>query len=370
MCRQKIYYNTYADGAEDVTEKTTACRDGKLCPHPEVRKYNRSFPYAKLGAPGLDALKTNPYFLGELPTPRRSKSPSPAHRREPDIYTPGVGLGLTDHLPKLPKDHSRHRSHRHGSRHDREPSSPRLNRSNTTPHVVVIDQSPRSFTHNVPSSPGPVHVAEEYGTSSRRRDHDRPRHSPNPQTYVVDDDRERRRHHRERGRRLSTSAYPEVAPTPALAHVFVAEPRRPSLRRSATLVQPSVKPLAPEPPKPPKAKHLRWQDEVNARRARQNADIANRPAPEVHQDSGPPKGILKDTSGSKGKGREEPEVRELRRAVEGMALPRDQDWRIPTADNLNLYDRDRLRARFGGDEGSGRDRRSKVWVAGDRYQYF
>jgi hypothetical protein len=91
-------------------------------------------------------------------------------------------------------------------------------------------------------------------------------------------------------------------------------------------------------------------------------------APEVHQE--PPKGILKDTSGGKGKGRESADVRELRRAVEGMGV----HGRGSRGEELDLYNRDRLRARLGGgaDDEGGRDRRrrSKVWVAGDQYQYF
>ncbi len=98
-------------------------------------------------------------------------------------------------------------------------------------------------------------------------------------------------------------------------------------------------------------------------RDRQNAEIEKRrraaaAAPEVHQESRL-KSILKRATG----------MHNLRRGVERMDLHESPD--APTGAELNLYDRDRLKARFGSDEGGDRERRrrNKVWVDDDRYQY-
>ncbi len=378
MCRKNIYYNTYADGAQDVTEKTTACRDGKRCSHPEVHQYERSFRFNKLRDSGPESHKSvaerkpTPYFLGDLPTPRRSKSPSPANRRGSGVYD------LYDR-PDRDRDHH-HSSRRHrDSRHpEREPPSPRHKRSQ--PHFVVIDQPARSSSRDIPL--GPVHLVDEYGSRRRasrereREHHHRRHHSPGAQAYIVDDERERRRHNK---RRMSGSAYPDfptaTSGVPA-AEIYTAEPRRypghmPGLRRSATLGHtPMTVPGTSAGMSPPRT--VRWQDEVSARRARQNAEIAGRGMPPevlVHQE--PPKGILKD---SKGKGTD----RELRRAVESMGMGtgmgRERRGSGSGTEHLDLYNRDRLKARLGGggDNDGGRERRrkSKVWTGGDQYQYF
>jgi hypothetical protein len=381
MCVNKIYYNTYADGSQDVTEKLYPCREGKVSHSPEVRKYERKLTFNKGDLdPEPRRLRPTSYYLGgDLPTPRRSKSPSPAYRREPEA-------GLTE-SPK-PTKHYRDRDDRRdplrrSSRHadlDREPPSPsKLKRSNTTPHLVVISQgSPVFSSHDLP--PGPVHVAEEHGShrhsSRRHRDRDaddihfsRHSSSANPKAFViVNDERERRRHTRDHKRRLSSSS--STRPDPALitppAEERTPEPRRRySLRRAATVVLPSGD-ASP-------SKQLRWEDEVRTARERQNDEIANRRVPaEVHQESGL-KSILKPAStGLRGKPkpvRQDSELGGLRRAVESMEIPTPSDVTLD-GDDLKLYDRERLLARFGGVEEPDRNRRrkSKVWTD-DRYQY-
>jgi hypothetical protein len=110
------------------------------------------------------------------------------------------------------------------------------------------------------------------------------------------------------------------------------------------------------------SKRQRFDDEVRRARERQNAAIANRMTqPQVYQEAvatGGLKGILeKATAMGSFKGKE--------RAAELTSREREE---------LDLYDNDRLAARFAaGDEGSDtarerRNRRTKVWT-GDRYQY-
>jgi len=250
----------------------------------------------------------------------------------------------------------------------------------------VIEQgAPVYSSRDVP--PGPIHVAEEpslHRRSSRRhRDRDADdlpfsRHatSSNPKAYVVvNDEREHRRRHKRRMSSSSTSRPDPALITPPAEEQSSSEPREPrrrySLRRANTGVLPSSESSPP--------KHLRWEDELSSARARHNDEIANRKKPnQVHQDSRP-KGILKPTAAPvapspplRGKPltRQDSELGGLRRAVENMDLPTASDA-APDAEELNLYDRDRLLARFGGSDEGDRDRRrrkTKVWT-GDRYQY-
>ena len=374
MCIKKIYYNTYADGAQDVTEEVYPCREGRVSHAPEVRKYHRKLPYNK-----------GSRYLGDLPTPRRSKSPSPLPRRESISYVPGSGLADLDvpskhygHRDRSDR-HDRHDHRRHSSRHmdaDRDlPSSPGLKRSLTSPHsphYVVIDQDQSRFrNHDIPL--GPVPIANEFGGHRRHssRDHDSSnvhvhrRNSVNPQSYVVvNDHREHRRH--DRKRRMSTTEVPPAAPPAPNVHPGSSS-RRFGPRRAATIVQSSDSSNATSTGSSP-PKHVRWEEKLRLARDKHNAEIEKRnKVPDGPQDS-PLKGILKRaaTGDWKGKGRDSTEAREIRRAIERMDLPPS-----PGMEELDLYDRDRLKARFGTDQENERERRrrSKVWVAGDRYQY-
>ncbi|KAK0639534.1 hypothetical protein B0T16DRAFT_463202 [Cercophora newfieldiana] len=386
MCVKKIYFNTYADGAQDVTEQVHACREGKMCPNPEVRTFERKLSFNKgdLEPEPPRRLRPSSYYLGgDLPTPRRSKSPSPGYRRESEV-------GPSDSpKPSRYRDRHDHREpHRRSSRHldlDRAPPSPsKLKRTNTAPHLVVIEQGAPVFSsRDLP--PGPIHVAEGHGvhrhSSRRHRDRDSddlrsPRlDSANPKAFViVNDEREHRRRTREGKRRMSSSS---TRPDPALitppAEEHSSEPREPrrrySLRRANTVVLPSTESSPPN-------KHLRWEDEVRIARERQNDEISKRKKPlEVHQDSGL-KGILKPAPAApspptRGKPftRQDSDLGGLRRAVETLDLPTAD---MTDAEELKLYDRDRLLARFGGSDEGERSRRrrggTKVWT-GDRYQY-
>ena len=373
MCVKKVYYNTYADGAQDVTEKMYACHEGPGAHSPDVRKYERRLSFNKGDLdPEPRRLRPTSYYLGgELPTPRRSKSPSPLPRRDSDTHAV-AGLGS-------PKP-GRHYRDRHDYREDRRRSSrhidadhdhvapPKLKRTSTAPHMVVIEQgSPRfSSTHKMPS--GPIHVVDDYD-NHRHSTRDRTSHRRNSTTakdfVIVDDERERRRHTQDRKRRMSSSSAgrPDAILLTPPTETYTTEPRRTSLRRSATVVVPSGGSSASSPPK-----HLRWEDEVRVARDRHNDEIAKRAAPE---ESGL-KSILKQASNKvRGKSsRKEADVHGLRRAVERMDLPTGRD-EARDEEELKLWDRERLLARFGGsDTGVERDRRlrSKVWT-GDRYQY-
>ncbi|KAH6849616.1 hypothetical protein B0I37DRAFT_92556 [Chaetomium sp. MPI-CAGE-AT-0009] len=265
MCLTKVYYNTYSDGTQDVTEKLHPCRDGRSCSRPEVRKYDRKFPFSKLGDAepesqrSLSERQPTPYFSGH--TPRGSKSPSPSGRRDSGVYMSGANTGSkhydyrdpygagydaygypTRHDPRDRYDRTRER--------DREP---RLKRSSTTPHIVYMDRErererdrdrdtdrdkpsrSRSHSSSRDIPVGLVPLADEYGrrrrhshSSSRSRSRDdgidlsesglyytgsggtSRRRTDDPHGYVVhNDDDERRRQRREQKRRLSTSSYIE-----------------------------------------------------------------------------------------------------------------------------------------------------------------
>jgi len=388
MCVKKIYFNTYADGAQDVTEQVHACREGKICPNPEIRTFERKLSFNKgdLEPEPPRRLRPNSYYLGgDLPTPRRSKSPSPSYRREPEAGA-GPDSPRTSKHHGYRDRHDRREPHRRSSRHadlDREPPSPsKLKRTNTAPHLVVIEQGAPIFSsRDLP--PGPIHVAEESGihrrSSRRHRDRDAEDlrspglSSSNPKAYViVNDEHEHRRRTREHKRRMSSSS---TRPDPALitppAEEHFSEPREPrrrySLRRAATVVLPTTESTSPP-------KNLRFDDEVRIARERQNDAISKRKKPlEVHQEPGL-KGILKHAPSPPTRGkpftRQDSDLGGLRRAVESMDLPAAD----PTldAEELKLYDRDRLLARFGGADEGERSRRGRGGTkvgTGDRYQY-
>jgi len=396
MCIKKIYQNTYADGAQDVTEEIHPCREGRISHAPEVRKYNRKLPYNK-----------GSRYLGDLPTPRRSKSPSPLPRRDSTYVSGGSGLVDIDvsattkhygHRDRSDRHERRRRSSRHMDDLDPLPPSPGLKRSMTSPHsphYVVIDQDQSRF-RNLDIPLGPVHVVDDihgsghshshghsHGHGHRRhssRDyepsssnvHVHRRNSVNPQSYViVNDHKEQRRHDRKRRMSTTTEVPPAAPPAPNVHPSTATGSRRFGPRRAATIVQPSDSSNATSTgssSSPPK--HVRWEEKVRRAREKHNAEIDKRdklPDPPTQQPSGL-KGILKRaTTGEwKGKGRDTSEAREIRRAVERMDLPPS-----PRREELDLYDRDRLKARFGHDDESDRERRrrSKVWLDGDRYKY-
>lgn len=369
MCIKEIYYNTYADGAKDVTEKFYPCREGRVSHQPDVHKFDRTLAYPSKSRDSIPssprALRSSHQYLGDLPTPpRRSKSPSPAKRERRDsvTYIPGSGVadmlksGKHAHHDRLPTRRSSRIHHVAVPPSPPEPPAlPKLKRSMTSPHFVVIEQDqPRLSKHDVPL--GPIHVADDH----------RPRRRNSTKAYVVqDDERERRREKREQKRRLSThtSPFPEVNGA-SLPKIYIPEPPRLGLRRSNTNIPASGESNASGSSTQHKSKRLRFEDEVRRARERQNAEISKRNSPpEVHQEP-TLKGILKKATASfKGKEKERKDERKEMERTE-----------VDDRDNLDLYDKDRLLARFtSGDEGSEtardrRSRRSKVWV-GDRYQY-
>ncbi|KAH8898373.1 hypothetical protein GQ53DRAFT_759622 [Thozetella sp. PMI_491] len=330
MCIKTIYYNTYGDGFQDMTERVETCVRGEMCRRPEIREVERSFRYNKKGsssdghdssslADGTPAM----YHLRLPPTPRRSKSPSP-HRRHKSS-----GVYINDQkvvdIPSGKKRHSHHPSRTDRDRvilHAPEPPAPaRVTRPSTMP------------TEYVTVEPTLKHRGRDAEKSHRRRsssrdgsDHQdghRPskyyrRHVRGGAEFVlIDDERERRR------ARRSSTVYD-----------------RSSDFSSSAADSEAVKAAG---------KKLRWKDEVEAEIALQNERISARP--KLHQEV---KGILKT---SKGKDRDVYE--DLRRAVEGLEI-KDQ-----MQEDEYEYDADRLRARFGGD----RKRRSRVSYGAGLYNY-
>ncbi|KAK4153590.1 hypothetical protein C8A00DRAFT_15214 [Chaetomidium leptoderma] len=412
MCLTKVYYNTYSDGSQDITEKSHPCRDGRSCSHPDLRRYDRKFPFTKLGDAqpedhrSLSERKPTPYFTGN--TPRGSKSPSPSGRRDSGVYMSGANAskhydyrdpyGGYDAYGYQPP--SRHDPR---DRYDREQEreSRRLKRSSTAPHIVYMDRdgkpsrsrshsSSRDYSRDIPL--GLVPLADEYGRrhslSSRSRSRDEGGHSNNsregsdhsrhhrrrtddPLGYVrMDDDDERRRQRRSQ-RRMSTSSYPEPSTSAGggMMDTYDTSQQRAYLpRRASTVVHHSDGSISTGSGgggsgSAARPKQLRWDDQVRAKRDRQNAEIASRSYP------GEVKGILKHTTTTggdssakgKGKGREAADdVEELRRSVAGMGIPRGRD-REPRGgrDEWGRYD-----------EELGRERRKRSKVYGDeRYRY-
>lgn len=390
MCLTKVYYNTYSDGAQDITEKAYPCRDGRACSRPDVRKYDRKFPFGKLGDPqpeshrSVSERKPTPYFSSN--TPRGSKSPSPSGRRETEAYMSGAKSGrhydYQDPYGRFdPYDYQRSSSRQDPrDRYDREPRESRMKRSSTMPQIVYGDRekssrsrshsNSRDYSRDIPV--GLVPLADEYGrrhsSHSRSREGSREgsdrsdkyyrRRTDDPQGYTFINDQDEQRRQRRDKRRMSTSSYTEPSSSAAaMADAYGSHQYMP--RRASTVVHNSDGSISASSGSS-KPKQLRWEDQVRAKRDRQNAEIASR------QSSVEPKGILKHSSDSKGKGkgkgREVDDIAELRRAVQRMEIPRGRDREPRGRDD---WDR---RGRYDEDPDRDRRKRSKVW-ADDRYQY-
>ncbi|KAK3332349.1 hypothetical protein B0T19DRAFT_439198 [Cercophora scortea] len=406
MCLKKIYYNTYADGSQDMSEKVYTCWEGQMCLDPEIRTYNRSFPFIKTGEADLGMPIGNPmpYYPMHLPplppSPRLSKSPSPSGRHETAVFVNGVQV-IDAHKPRK---HHKHSSKHHGAdhprdRHERDPAaSPRpLKRSSTMPReFVVIDQqerparpTSRDYSQDIPI--GPIHLAPGLSRRHSTRDPEREtnphlghysyrQHTKDPQGFVViDDEKEQRQQRRERRRKM-TAEYPDFdvissSNSGAIDAVYTAPP--PSApappvplkyapRRASTIVHrhdSKSDPVDILGTSPSKSKHLRFEDEARVKRERQNAAIANRTVqPDGHIEP-PLKGILKPSSSFPINPSEDTEVHELRHAMDRLAVP-DMRRRDPDDDMT-----ERLRGRFDGEVDRERKRRSKVWLSGGRYEY-
>jgi hypothetical protein len=390
MCLTKVYYNTYSDGAQDITEKHYPCGGGRGCAHNEVRKYDRKFPFTKLGDVkpesyrSLSERQPTPYFSSHAT--RGAKSPGTSGRRDSGVYydytnDPYDGYGYHHSSSRHdPRDRDRDRGRDRGDL--------RLKRSNTNPHIVYVDRDGKSSSsrsrsgsrdHSRDIPLGLVPLADEYGrrrhSSSRSRSREGSREesdhyyrrargrTDDPLGYVVIDDQDERRRRRreEKHRRLSTSSYTEPSSSAAAAagvDRYGGEPYQYMPRRASTVVHHSDGSISTSSGGAV-PKQLRWEDQVRAKRERQNAEIASRAT--SNGSHGEVKGILKHTGG-KGKGRELDDIAELRRAVERMEIPRGRD-REPRSARGNWDD-------WGGydDYDSGRRKRSKVY-ADDRYRY-
>ncbi|KAK3986419.1 hypothetical protein QBC44DRAFT_139443 [Cladorrhinum sp. PSN332] len=374
MCLSKVYYNTYADGDKDVTEKMYACREGRRCSHPEVRKYDRKFPFSKLGEAqpeshrSVSERRPTPYFSSGH-TPRGAKSHSPPGRNYDSYDT---------------YDH--HRTSRHDPRDRYEREGRR--RSGSLPHIIYDRPRSRSSGHDYSRDiPLGVQLADDYGrrkSSSRSRSRDDSgrddskyyrRRTDDPLGYVFIDDQEERRRQRREQRR---SSYHEPSTSAGGAMDNSAhDSHRYAPRRASTVVHNSDGTLSTFSSglASSKAKSIRWDDEVRAKRSRQNAEIANRPV--LHGES--PKSILKKPAAAvdprgKGKGRDIDDVGELRRAIERMEIPssgsRGRD-REPRSSGLDDWTSS---SRYEEQPDRERRKRSKIYATGggadDRYRYF
>ncbi|KAL1840188.1 hypothetical protein VTJ49DRAFT_718 [Mycothermus thermophilus] len=356
MCLTKVYYNTYADGAQDITEKDYPCRDGRRCSRPDVRRYERKFPFSKLSDlkdgshRSLADRQPTPYFSDR--TPGSAKSTSKSHRRDSGVYLNGSSKSY-DYSDPYGYDAYGYRSSssRRDPRDDYDSSRGRHKRSSTTPHIVYLDRDgtgdkrSRSSSRDIPL--GLVPLADEYGRRHRRhssssrersddkysRDHDYARRrTDDPAGYTLISDADERRHRR---RRNSTSSYPDPFSSTSVSDPYAAYLPR---RSNSTVIHHSDGTTSTAATRP--EKHIRWEDQVRRRRDAQNAEIASRaPAYSSSLSGGsttlvdtslgasPPKGILKrsDSTGKsskKGKGREvEEDIEALRRSIERMELP-------------------------------------------------
>ncbi|KAB5569949.1 hypothetical protein GE09DRAFT_1101153 [Coniochaeta sp. 2T2.1] len=321
MCRKTIYYNTYGDGSEDVTERVDTCRPGKMCAYPERKEYRRQFRFTKLGGASspetpvsLADRRPTPYvtdFL-ELPPTPRSKSPSPSRKRESGVYINGEKVANI-HAPRK--------------------SEKRRN------HVVV----------HAPEPPSPIRPATIK------------RHSTMPADYVVIENEAagRGRH----GGRHSTTARGNSSRDIPVGFAGILDDMGSSRPVEDVYLSPAVSPPTPNR----KEVHFTPTGVDPARESairRQNERIARRP--KLHQEV---KGILKKDSSSIHPQVVVPdnnnEYDELRRAVGQMDIQKVPDVRREYSDPQYW---DRLRGRF--EEPKERRRKSRVLYPGETvYKY-
>ncbi|EGS20372.1 uncharacterized protein CTHT_0021990 [Thermochaetoides thermophila DSM 1495] len=330
MCRKEIYFNTYADGDEVVTEKMYPCRDGHRCSRPDVRTYNRKFPFSRLSNLGSESHRSlseripTPYFPDYVSSSKSSSS----RRRNSEVYSKGVKSNKhydydDPYILLDPYDYQRS-SRRERDRYEKESSKSK--HSSSTPLIVYKDRDSRSRSKGREYSDDiSIGLADDY---DRRRSRDdsrdgsdsrhRRRNSVDIPDYVFVEESSRPRERR----RMSMSSYPEPTGSRSRTGLNAYAYTEP-LRRSSTVIHHSDGSLS-------KPKQLRWEDEVRAKRAKQNAEIASRPA--LVSSSGEPlKGILKRSNSdsyrtsSKGKDRDWDDIAELRGAVERMELSRGRD---------------------------------------------
>ncbi|KAB5515477.1 hypothetical protein GE09DRAFT_1159747 [Coniochaeta sp. 2T2.1] len=374
MCRKTIYYNTYGDGSEDVTERVDTCRPGKMCAYPERKEYQRQFRFTKLGGTSspetpvsLADRRPTPYatdFL-ELPPTPRSKSPSPSRKRESGVYINGEKIANI-HAPRKSE-----KRRNHVVVHAPEPPSPirpaAIKRHSTMPadYVVIENEAAgrgrhggrhssttrRNSSRDIPV--GFAGILDDMG--SRHSSPSRRSASPRPLHYrehartargfeYVDSERAERRKSR---RSSSYHHYPTTSSS------------------SRPVEDVYLSPAASPPTPTRKEVHFTTTGVDPARESairRQNERIARRP--KLHQEV---KGILKkDSSGI------HPQVvvpdneyDELRRAVGQMDIQKVPDVRREYSDPQYW---DRLRGRF--EEPRERRRKSRVLYPGETvYKY-
>jgi len=394
MCRKTIYYNTYGDGSEDITERVDTCRPGKMCSRPERREYHRQFKFAKLGLSSpetpvsLADRRPTPHatatdFL-ELPPTPRSKSPSPSRKHESGVYVNGERIANI-HAPRKEKRRS------HVVVHAPEPPSPIrappvLKRSSTMPlaadYVVIENESgARGRRHNNTTTTrhhhtvaprrrntsrevplGPVRILDDMGGSSSR--HSSPsRRSASPLPVSS--------YHREQHARTAAAAYADSERaerrrsrrSSSSSHHHHHSSRRHHGEEELERVYLATPAASPQPPAARKEVHFTTgTDPVSESIRRQNERIARRP--KLYQEV---KGILKKDAQKKTS-----DYEELRRAVGEMDIHPSSSSQQPPQQQPRLRSElsdpqywERLKDRF--EEPRERRRRSRVQYPGEGY---
>jgi hypothetical protein len=362
MCRKTIYYNTYGDGSEDVTERVETCRPGKMCSHPERREYRRQFRFTKLGMSSpetpasLADRRPTPYatatdFL-ELPPTPHSKSPSPSRKRESGVYVNNEKISNI-HAPR--KDNRRN----HVVVHAPEPPSPvrpTIKRHSTMPADFVVIENDARGRHSRHNNDNP--------TTATRRNSSR-------EVRILDDMGSRHSSPSRRSASPRPAHYREHSRTARGYEYLDSEraERRKSRRSSSYYVRPEdvyATPAASPPPAAAFRKEVHFTttaDPVREGVRQQNERIARRP--KLHQEV---KGILKKEAATAPAN----EYDELRRAVGQMDIhPSSQQQQPPRRLRSELSDPqywDRLRDRF--EEPRERRRKSRVYYPGEGvYKY-
>ncbi len=407
MCLKTVYINTYADNAQDVTEKVIPCTPGYMCPNPRVEERYRRIPLTKsqFHANSFSSL-TAPYYAPDRnlrpPTPVSPPGSrgSDGERRlsRSNMYVSGMRVVDVSQPDRSPRRRER-----------RVPVVPEpstrpipIKRASTMPYgmetppergrrPIIIEQfAPRHVSSAVPV--GPVEIVEHASSRLQRRFSRRDsdfltpyrEHSRSPQGYgSAEDEQERRqRRHRRRDARVQAAVMPASVPTFGNTDIYGTSPASSYGSSSAGSAFPPPPQAFLEPSAAVAAvkKELRWEDQV---RARQNARISQRPklSRSATGVQGEVKSILKNSPSSSpaAAATHDDELAELYRSVEGMNLQEREastQRRSREAEEKDSADYiDRLRNRFSMPQrrftiGTGAKRRSEIWYPEEgRYKY-
>ena len=401
MCYKDEFYN---GSGRLVKDEVLFCdpHRPRLCDVPEVRKHYTSS-------------KSEPRYLGHLPThlpptPRESKEPSPAGKRDL-VYIPGTRSSETS---RPSRHHDDHPNYKYASSPDSKPKSDVYTRPTVvvTQNYNVSSEVPR---YDRDRSPGRGHS----GHYKKHSKHD----SGFEYVTTAEEDRQQKRDRR-RAEKPSddTDKYSTIATAGARTSYpprtnensirYGSSPNGPSSmgtmmhRRNSVSSRNDDTSRASRPrvvstgsrSRASSATGVRFADDIESRKKQQNAEIASRTNKPNTEQVGELKGILKKPAGTradsnerskdrstkdKGKGVEvDLTVEELRRSVESLGLrgatkdrnvERDSNVSSSyTGSSMPDMDYDKLRKRFERDNGgsTGRIGSNGVTRNGDRYNYY